>query len=242
MNIDLEDALASLEDARYEDQDELVANALFKVGEAYLQRRRLEEAFEALDEAEHYCRQMDNQDGLAQVNLRLARLQLMRGYHDSGLKRVDAALAHFTAQKEEPRRLSALELKYQLLASAGSLEEAALCLEEALAMVEDAGDDVGRILFGQYLAALLRQLGRQDEALAHYRQVGLLAHKLGDYQRVALASVGVGTITAEKGDEKLSRAAFGQAREIFESLGQLKRAGQVQAEMERLLAPGAQAI
>ncbi len=236
MNIDLEDALASLEDARIEDRDELVANALFKVGEAYLQRGRLEEAAEALDEARYLCDALQNPDGLARLGLSLGRLHLLRGEPEAGLEPAEGALAHFSAAGDVPSRVSALELTSQLLVAAGRLEQGTERLQEALALAEEAGDLVGRLLFGQYLASLLRQMGRLEPALARYRQVGRLAHELGDLQRVALAAVGVGTLAAELGDWDLCRAAMEEARTSFESLGQQKRADQVRAELARLLA------
>lgn len=236
MKIDLSDALAGLEDARYEDRDELVANALFKVGEAYLQRDRLDEAAEALAEARYLCEAANNREGLARLGLSLGRLHLMRGEFDAGLDHAGGALEFFGAGDDLSSRVSALELNAQLLAAAGRLDESAGMLEQALALSEGAGDAVGRILFGQYLASMLRQMGRLEAALEHYRQVGRLAHELGDLQRVALAAVGVGTLAAELGDRGLCRSAMEEAGATFESLGQPTRADQVRAELERLLA------
>jgi tetratricopeptide (TPR) repeat protein len=239
VKLDLEDALASLEDARHEDVDEQVANALFRVGVACLERRRWDQAGEALDEARYLCTKLENHPGRARVALAEAQVAEARGDAGRAQKLAREALEVFTTAGDTASRLKALEVLSQALAAAGRLEEAAAVLEEALGLVREGGDQVAELLFTQYVAPLYRRLGRSGEALDAYRSVGRLAHAKGDHMRVALAAVGVGTLEAELGRPEPAREAFGQARELFKDLGQLGRAGQVEAEMARLgLGPG----
>ncbi len=232
--MDLEDALARLEEARYLDRDEVVANALLRVGVAWLQRRQWDAAWEALDEAHYLCRKLDNPAGLAQVCLYRAEVARGRGDLARAEAQLREALAVFQEQGDVSGRVRALEGLGGVLAQAGRLEEASAALEEALGLAEAGGDRVAELLFLQYLAPLYRRRGLGERALATYRRLGELAGELNEPQRVALAAVGVGTLLAEAGDRQGAREAFGQAERVFRRLGLMQRAAQVAAECARL--------
>lgn len=235
MKIDLEEAIAALNDARHDDIDEAVANALYRVGMAFLQRNRPDDAFEVLDEAQYLCGKLENRAGGAHVNLALGQVALGKGQAGEAETLGRQALAVFEEDADDSGRVKALEFLSQAVYGQNRKDEAVGLLEDALALAEKAGDKVGQILFQQYLAPLYRELDRKDEALAAYRALGRLTHEAGDHQRTALAAVGVGTMLAALERLEEAKQAFGQAREIFENLGQLQRAKQVEAEMARLI-------
>ncbi len=234
MKIDLEEAISALNDARHEDIDEAVANALYRVGVAYLQRDRSDDAFETLDEARYLCGKLENRAGGAHVGLALAQVAQSRGQLDEAEPFAREALAVFEADGDDSGRVKALEILSQALYDSGQPDKAAQALEDALALTEKAGDTVGQILFKQYLAPLYREMDRKEDALSAYRVLGRLAHEMGDHQRTALAAVGVGTMLADLGRREEALQAFEQARDIFKNLGQLQRANQVEAEMANL--------
>lgn len=234
LRVDLEDALARLEEARYLDRDELVANALMRVGVAWLQRRQWEAAWEALDEAHYLCQKLDNPTGRAQVCLYQAEVARARGELEEAEARLREALAVFQELDDVSGRVRALEGLGEVLTQGGRLEEASAALEEALGLAEAGGDRVAQLLFLQYLAPLYRRRGLGDRALATYRRLGELAGELNEPQRVALAAVGVGTLLAESGDCQGAQAAFAEAERVFRSLGLMQRAAQVAAECARL--------
>lgn len=236
MKIDLEDALARLEDARFEDLDEAVANALFLVAVAYLERGRHEQALEHLDEAEYLCRKLENPDGLAHVELRMAQALLNRGELTQSEERVRHALAHFQAKNEITNQVTSLELLAQVLERQDRRQEAAEALEQGLAMMEEGQDPVGQVLMVQQLAPIYRALGELDKARAAYARLGRLADAMGDHERVALALVGLGSCLAGLGELERSLEALDQAREVYLELGQKQRAAMVVAEMARLRA------
>jgi len=236
LKIDLEDALARLEDARFEDLDEAVANALFRVAVAYLERGRHQEALEHLDEAEYLCRKLENPDGLAQVELRMAQALLGQGELAKSEERTRRALAHFQAKGEVANQVTALELLAQVLERQQRTQEAAEALEQALEIMEAGQDQVGQVLLVQQLVPLYRALGWWDKARAAYVRLGRLADAMGDSERVALALVGLGSCLAELGELPRSLEALDQAREVYLELGQKKRAAMVVAEMARLRA------
>ena len=236
MKIDLEDALASLEDARYEDIDEAVANALFKVGVAYMERKNIPDAAEAFEEAEYLCRKLENREGLAQVSLRAAELDIARGSGGKAVERLESALAFF----EEKKDVSTVVLAKERLAYALALEnrhrDAAECLEGALELAVGGGDQVAELLMVQQLAPLYRELGDWEKARKAYARMGALADGLGDYQRVALALLGMAACLAQAGERDQALVALEQARDEFVKLGQLERAKMVQNEMDQLSA------
>ena len=236
MKIDLEDALASLEDARHEDIDEAVANALFKVGVAYLERKRLTEAAEALEEAEYLCRKLENHEGLAQINLRAAGLDFAEGRFDRAAERLRASLVFFEEKKDISAVLIAKERLAHALAEGNRPGEAAQCLEEALTLLAGGGDPVAELLLVQQLGPLYRNLERWDLARKAYARMGALADGLGDSQRVALALLGIGACLAQAGDKDGALLALEQSRDEFAQLGQLARAKMVQNEMDQLRA------
>ncbi len=238
--INLADALAELEEARYLDVDQRVANALFKVGSARLERGRLAEADEALDEAEHLCRKLDNPAGLAQVQLRRARVDLARGTPEAAESRLRAALAFFREAGEPGRVAGALESLAEALAATGRGEEALAGLEEALALTREGDDLVGEAVLLGRQASLLRTLGRWEPAKEAYFRLGRLAEALGDQERTALACVGVGACLCGGGRLTEGLARLAQARDLYQRLGQAARAEQLMAEMARLAggAPG----
>lgn len=241
VKIDLNQAIEDLQAARGLDRDEVVANALIKVGVAYLERGRLDAAAEALEEAHHYCRQLDNDAGRAQVALRLAQVDEGRGQLQAAALRLAEALEVFRGQADLAGQVAALERLSQVLALAGRLSQAAGCLREALDLVEPAGDKVSLVLLNQYLAPLLRRLDQREAALAAYERMGRLAQEIGDLQRLALALVGVGTLQAEGGSLGAGLRNLDQAAQVFSGLGQQTRAAQVRDEIERLRGVGAAA-
>jgi tetratricopeptide (TPR) repeat protein len=234
VKIDLEEAIAALNDARHDDIDEAVANALYRVGAAYLQRNRPGDAFEPLDEARYLCGKLENRIGGAHVNLALGQVAGAKGQAEEAESLCRQALAVFEEDADDSGKVKTLEFLSQVLYALGRKDEAVDALEQALALTEKADDKVGQILFKQYLAPLYRDLERLEDALAAYRALGRLTHEAGDHQRTALAAVGVGTMLAalERNEEAVQ--AFEEARDIFTNLGQLQRASQVEAEMAQL--------
>lgn len=232
--IDLEDALCTLEDMRHEDIDEGVANALLKVGVAYLERGKDDLAFEALDEAYYLCKKLENHAGRAQVCLRLADVAWLRGNWLRAEELLREALVVFERDNDVAGCLSTFERLCETLTRAGSYEQAKECLMQALTIAEKKKDLVGRLFLLQRLAPLYRNMELLPEAEKTYRELGRLAHEMNDPQRVALALVGMGTCQAEQDRKKEARELLIQARDVFQSLGQLNRASQVEDEMRRL--------
>ena len=235
MKIDLEDALASLEDARYEDMDEAVANALFKVGVAYLERKKISEASEAFEEADYLCRKLENREGLAQINLRAAEADLALGQGGRAVERLEKATAFFEAGDNISAILIAKERLAYALTAENRHRDAAECLEQALSLVAGGKDQVAELLMVQQLAPLYRGLEEWEAARKAYARMGALADGLGDSQRVALALMGMGACLAQTGDTDEARLAMEQARDEFVKLGQLERAKMVQVEIDRLV-------
>ena len=102
MKINLDKALEELEAMRQLDSDEHVANALFTVAVARMERGHLEEAWEALDEAAYLCGKLDNEAGLAQVRVRLGELEAMRGNLGDAEENLRRALAFFSGADDAP--------------------------------------------------------------------------------------------------------------------------------------------
>ncbi len=235
MKISLEDALGRLDEARFEDIDEKVANALMLVGAAYLQRGHLDQAREALDEAHYLCRKLDNPAGRAQVCLWMARVLEGQGEYQGALACLDEAAEVFADSGEHlSGRVQVLEARVRVLSAAGRPQEALPHLEEARRLAQEAGDQVALVLFEQELAGLCRRLGRREESLLAYRRLEELAASLGDHQRRALALVGVGSLEAAAGNLDDARRALGQARELYRRLGQNQLARRVAEEMSSL--------
>ncbi len=238
VKINLADALEQLQEMRALDSDEGVANALFVVGVGYLQKKRYEPAAEALDEALHLCRKLDNPAGQGQVLLRLAELAQAREQTQQALDHLDQAAACFEGLGDSAGVASTLERRARLLEQAGDLAGAVEALQGALALARQAGDELSQLLLHQYLAPLHRRLDQPEQALEAYRRLGALSQKLGEPQREALALVGVGTLLAQAGEAAEAARALSGAEEIFKRLGQPRQAAKVAAERARLTQAG----
>lgn len=234
MRLNLDEVLTELEQARQADVDEQVANALFRVGAAYLQHKQPEAAAEALDEAHYLCRKLDNALGRAQVELKLAEVALAGGELGRAERWLLAALDGFEGLEDRAGVVNAMEGLGRVYEAAERLEAAVDILAEALALVGEAGDWVSQLLLYHRQAPLLRRLGRVEEALTAYRGLAGAASAVKDPQRLALAQVGVGTALCELGRTEEGVAALADAAGRFEALGQVKRAEQVRAEAARL--------
>ena len=185
VKLDLQEALEQLQYMREEDNEEGVANALFKVAVAYLQRKRPHEAAEPLEEAYYLCRKLENHTGQAEVCL--ARAQLAGAEKDwAGAERFSReALDIFEGQESTPGVLKALESVAHALEQQGKTPWAAACLEQALLITQEAGDEVGQILILRSLTPMYRAMERWSEALEAYILMGRLADQVGDLQSVA---------------------------------------------------------
>ena len=234
MKLDLQEALENLHYMREEDSEEGVANALFKVGMAYLQRGRTQEAAEPLDEAYYLCRKLENPVGLAQVCLARARLHQAEKDHAQAEQWSRQALEIWEGQGDQSGVLQALEALAQALDGLGQWPQAAASLERALLITQEAEDQVGQILMMQRLAPLYRSMERWGDALNAYLALGRMADAAGDRQRVALSLVGVGNMEAILEHKPQAALAFSQACGVFTELGQQTLAAQVRREAERL--------
>jgi tetratricopeptide (TPR) repeat protein len=233
LRINLEDALASLEDMRQADSDEGVANTLMRVAVAYLERGKFDLADEALNEAYYYCDKLDNPDGKAHVALRWSEVALAQEQYELAEERLREALTHFESKQNLSSITSALEKLGKVQDKAGRHEDACNSLERALDICYQGGDQVGQLLFQQYLAPVYRKLGKFKQAAKTYAAMGDLARTKGDMQREALAWIGIGTCRAEAGDPKAGANDLAKAKRLFEGLGQLSRAAQVETEIAR---------
>lgn len=239
LKIDLEDALAAVADARYEDSEEMLANALLKAGVAWLERSRWAEADEALDEAHYLCGRLENWAGLGQVCLRRADAAMGAGQAQQAVAWLDEAAEVFGREEQAREQaqalaLSLLERRAAALERLGRDEEALAALEEALGIVAQAGDTVSELFLRQAQAPVLRRLARWDEALAAYHRLGALAQGVNERQRLALAYLGAAHCEAALGRAELAGRAMEAARRVYEDLGQMERARQVGEEMARL--------
>ena len=234
VKIDLEDALNFVDEMRAVDSDEGVANALMRLAVAYLERKKYNLAFEALDEAYYICNKLENHTGRAQVCLRLAEVAQARGEWQEAEERLEEALKVFKDEGQIAGQVSALERLGRLFVKTGRLPAAASRLEKAAALLAKSGDQVGRLLLTQQLAPVYRQKGVFAKALAAYEDLGRLAGEVGDTQRVALALVGAAACQAELGRLKQGIDTLRQAMGVFEGLGQKTRVSQVEAEVARL--------
>lgn len=234
MKINLQDAIGLLQEMRDVDSEEGVANALFKVGVAYLQRNRLDQAAEALEEAHYLCGKLENWLGQAHVAQKQAELALARGQFAEALTALDQALAVFAQQASPDVYFQAMDLRSRLLERDGRGQEAADTLLGILAEADKAGDEVSAMLLLQHLGPIQRRLGQLAQALTTYRRYGALAQKLGEPQSEALAYVAVGTLEAQLGRPAVALGALNRAVIAFEGLGMLQKARDVQREIERL--------
>lgn len=234
--MNLEQELDRLQEMRSIDSDEGVANALLRVGVAFLERGRIEEAFDPLDEAYYLCNKLENPAGLAQVGLRLAQVAEARSDYDRGRELLQEALGIFIDLGDQAGRLDVLERLAAMEVQAGRPEAAVELLKEGIALLAERDDRVGLILFTQYLAPLYRGLERWEEAEKAYRDLGRLADRAGDTQRVALALMGLGTVAAHTGRPAEALSAMEQAAEVFRGLGQNTLAEKVEQERAALVA------
>ena len=200
----------------------------------------LEQAAEALDEALHLCVSLDNPAGQAQVHpCAWPSWPRPRSDPAKALEHLSQAEELFRGLEDPGRAgLGPGERKGRLLAAGGDLAGAAAALEKALALAQDANDDLSQLLLYQYLAPLYRKDGQPEQALEAYRRLGMLSQKLNDPQREALALVGVGALLAQEGELEEADRALAGAEELFHRMALVEQARQVAAERRAALGEG----
>jgi CHAT domain-containing protein/predicted negative regulator of RcsB-dependent stress response len=216
--------------ARAQQDPALLAQALVALATAFAHTEQGDEALALLEEALPLA--VDQGDVLRQASIHntLGGIYVDLQDGERAQHHVRAALAIYRQTGQRQRVAGALSNLAVVLSDVQDRHAEALPhLDDALALVRADGNRAGEAGALDTRGAALFALGRHEEALASYAQAIAIWRERDDARGLASGFQHVGAVHLERG-----RA--GPAREAFSSaLGQARRAGRAQAELEALL-------
>ncbi len=219
---------------RAEGEEKQVANLAFKLGDTYREKGKWEEALPLLEESLELCRKHDNQEGQAIVALSLAEFHLGRTDPSQAEKFAIPALAFYRERGDIKGQVRASLLLGDTHWARNDYGAAIPYYEEALQPCKGRGDVAGAASLLDRLAKMHRLLGREEQALAYFRESLDSWQKLSIPDREAMTWANIGDIYKRKGDLTRAIRCHEQALTLHRTLKNLKAIKALEQELEAL--------
>jgi tetratricopeptide (TPR) repeat protein len=218
-----ESALAA---ARHAGETRAEGRALSKLGEAYRQRRRFQEAITSYQQALVIFREFDDRraEGLALNHLGRA-YQELRSF-DEAVTSHQQALVIFREvgdRRGEGLALNNLGIAHRELRR---FDEAITSYQQALGIFADAGDRSGQGRALSDLGRAYQQLRRFEEAIAHHQQALAIRRETGDRPGEGQTLNDLGDAQGELRRFEEAITSYQQALVIFRNVGDRHEEGQ----------------
>jgi tetratricopeptide (TPR) repeat protein len=223
--------LDDLESFRATNNEEGIANACFKIGDIYLQKKKWDEAKEYLREAKAICGKLDNEEGCALTAIGLGDVYHNTQSPETARTHYKQALEFFEKQEDEGTIANLMSRLAELARERGDLSRALEALSRARDICRAHQDQLGEAHFNERMALVYRD---QDEfelaiesfqkALTFYEQ-----HRVAD--RLAFVLTGLGELQYKAGQSKKALERLTQALNLYQKLGARKPAELVAAEI-----------
>ncbi|MFG1645716.1 tetratricopeptide repeat protein [Amycolatopsis sp. NPDC049252] len=207
-----------LKAARATGEREAVAWLCDGLGVAYRERRRIEDALQALREALTAFQESGDAAGEAQANLHLAQVHREAGELDAALQCATTALSLFESTGLQHGQARAANLLGGIHLALDNLPAALDHARQSVAKFDDLGDEHGRAWAVNNLASVLAKLGEREEAVAAFRAAEA-ARRAIDRYGLAFTLLGLGDVlAAQDPSDGEARLKYLEAFEIFDAL------------------------
>lgn len=209
--------------------------ALWALGRALSELDEVEEACRTLAEAISVAEGADERSLAAEVRVSLSVCRLTAGQADEAASELRRAESDIPPGGPTGR----LVMQRGLLAIyAGRLSEALVDLDDALPLLEAAGDELARCRLLGNRGVVLAFLGQLDRATTDLETCRDLATALGQDMAAGAALHNLGFVRGRRGDVPGALADLREAREVYERLGAARLVANLDADMCAVLLAG----
>ena len=215
---DLEEALQQLATYRKKSppDENAIANLLLGLGQLYLQRHELQNAFDALHEADGIFERLKLPAGVSAVETQLARAFRQTGQLDRAEEYLRQAIQvdeGGTSEASLATNYSNLSLIYQ---DRGQLEEAEKWLRKAIDVDQRLGHEPSLAVDYNNLSHIYQARGQFEEAEKWLRKAIEIAERLGDEPNLAVFYNNLSQIYQDRGQLEEAEKWLRKAIEIAE--------------------------
>ncbi|THU93785.1 TPR-like protein [Dendrothele bispora CBS 962.96] len=199
------------------------------LGDIYFMQQRYKEAFEMISEAQQVFLQIGNELGVAECLKRLGDIYLMQGRYEEATEMLSDARKQFETFGNQLRAAECLWSLGDLYRKQEKYDEATEMTLKAQKQSEDIGDKEG-------VANCLRLLGIICEEQAQYNEAAnMLSNAQRQYQstllkifpgekyKIGYTLLNFGHLLFDMKDFVEARRRYEEARDIFDSHGQLEK-------------------
>jgi tetratricopeptide (TPR) repeat protein len=227
-----------LQQYRAEGEERQVANLAYKLGDAYREKGKWEDALPLLEESLDLCRRHENPEGEAVVALSLAELHLERDDPDQAERLARPVLAFYREQQDVKGQVRASLLLGDTHWARRNPEAAIPYYEESLSPCREHGDVAGTASLLDRLAKMNRLLNREEQALAFFQDALGCWQKLSIPDREAMTWANLGDICKRRGDFSRAIQCHEQALALYRHLKNPKAIEALEKELEALQGEG----
>lgn len=223
-----------LSEAREQEDERLLANVAFKLGDRYLERGKFEQALPLLEESLDLCRKLENPSGEAVVSLSLSALSLHTKDPDKAEALAQKGLAFYKKEKDQKGLVKSTLLLGDAFWEKGEPDQALSPYGEALETCRSHGDVLGTATFLDRIATMHRLMEKDEEALLLFRESLECWQKLAVPDREAVTLTNMGDINRKKGDAEKAIAFHEQAIDLYRKIGNVRAVSVLEKELEDL--------
>jgi tetratricopeptide (TPR) repeat protein len=214
---------------------ESLAYALDNWGATLLRQGEVTRSRDAYEEALNWRRQGDDERGIAQSLINLARLGKQTGDLDQASKQAAEAIAIFEKIGDQRGIAEARELRGEALLALGSFAEARRELEIALDRNEKGGYSDGISVASAQLARVALEMNDVPAAAAAARRSLAESVRSSNQEGIAIARQILGLVERRQGDLVASVAFLTQALSSFANSGDVAREAASHLELAKTL-------
>jgi tetratricopeptide (TPR) repeat protein len=186
---------------------------------AVVGQSNLDGAVALLTESRQLYRGLDDDEGIANVYLRLGRLCTGHGQLERAVDALEESVVRYRRLGQWRGLAGALTYLGAAVAALGSLERAECLHRESLALFRELGERWGAAETLARLADLARQRNEFEPARAYYQECLALRRALGDKAGVATCLDGLAAIALGQGDAEQTAELLGAAAACWADTG-----------------------
>lgn len=223
-----------LEEARRIQDDRLIANLAYKLGDRRLEKGKLDLAQPLLEEALALCRKHENRDGEAVVALSLATLHLRAKAPEEAAEAARTAYACSRSPEDPKRLVRACMARGDAAWEQGQPARALPFYQEGLGICRSHEDTLGTATFLDRIATMHRLQDADAPAREAFAEALELWRNLDVPDRQAVTLVHLGHILSREGQREQAIGCLEEARKLFGRAHNQPAASAVEREVARL--------
>jgi tetratricopeptide (TPR) repeat protein len=201
-------------------RDAQVIEAREKLWNILVKQARFHDALDILQQLLPFYQASTDLEGLARIMGKIGQTEATRGNSDAGIALIEPWLASPDVQKLSPQTRGALYATLTFLfQNSGRFPEALKAAEQALALIEQSGDERLLGVARWYLGRSLMLLQRVNEAIPYLEAAIPLVERTGDLRSLYYALLNLDLAYEVRGELHTARGYIEQALALAEQIG-----------------------